>query len=638
MMRPDEDDGDLHPSQTVKLSKKMKAPGVFGESVLLGCAATYPYTLRSQTLCLVHLVNRSRFKDVLEDFPVEKDCFDALKTKELDQLSTLPVHLYRHALFSQTRMEFLQMACDCSDEVFFDPGHEIIRRGETCKLGETNMYVLIAGSASVRLEFGDELCKVKPGDMIGEGGSLGIATVRSASVTAWDHGMVRCLRLQGMSIQKACAQFPEDYNALADHFYQRASRNTEYEIARRKWLADYIIPVLAQCRIFKGFSEKLLTKIGEPLLQITYQPGEIICHAGDMVESMIVFLDGEAEILDKNNETVGRLVGGATIGEVAVLGLFPWRTATVRASAETSVVQVLKEGIQKVLSDSTAAMQALERLEEERRQQVLRGAPLCMLGLDAKVEDVVVRAVALHADRVVLAPGQMWQVSTDAHAAGPHLWIFTRGRAVVVMGPGDHLVNPVLTILPGQQGILSEQLCLKYEARVVAQTAVEAFRIRRSDLTTASNSVQTKWMPRFESCEKEAYAHTKSKLIGAKSVIDMVKKQATGSKSPKGGDKNPPHATSLDAEPSSKFVPATEEALSRPQSQAGLKPVKVPRDDARLRYDQKMERPHSQSKLRDLSFLRLPAGKLPRPKTVSLAYEVKSPRSGKRKGTKILPV
>lgn len=50
--------------------------------------------------------------------------------------------------------------------------------------------------------------RLNPGDVVGEGGALGIAPVRGATVRAWRDSLVRAVRLHGSSVQRPGAWRP----------------------------------------------------------------------------------------------------------------------------------------------------------------------------------------------------------------------------------------------------------------------------------------------------------------------------------------------------------------------------------------------------------------------------------------------
>lgn len=506
-------------------SARLRPGAVLAESVALGFSMLCPFTVRTVGLCLFQTLDRECLKDALAvpAFEHERTLLGKyLQGGSMDLESHMVASLRQFPLFSRAGNGFCSIASRGADEVYFAPDEDILKRATTCKLGETPMYVVLAGNAIVKPEFGDELATLKPGTLLGEGGALGLADMRTATVTAWADGLVRCLRLQGSSLQRACAEFPIDYEALKHFFMKRSEANAAFEAARNDWLVNIVVPALLKCRIFQSFSWKLVYKIAEPLIKTTYLAGKTICAAGDPASSMIVLIEGRAELTSKEREVVGTLHPGGAVGEVAALGLFPIRTATVRASCKTATVAIEGKHLREKLSNCPAGRQALERLAEERRSQIACGMPIMSLPLHScSSEDVVVRAIALHSDRILLGTGKLWTPPPDAHSSGPHFWILARGKAGLVIGPLEHRVNPIFTFRPGIGGLCPEALCVEHDARICALAPMEAFRISRSDLLLAACAAPCAWFRRFEKLQREVWNILDGKLASARAVIDM---------------------------------------------------------------------------------------------------------------------
>ncbi|CAK9031676.1 unnamed protein product [Durusdinium trenchii] len=568
---------------------RFEAGAAISEASLLGTCTFYPYAVRVENLCLVLSLPRNDFNEVLDQFPDERELFNRLLADQEDILRRLPKVLkLHHPLFSSSSIDFLKAVCEFADEVYYAAGECIITCGESCSVGETVMYLLVAGNAAVILAHGEEVAQIKSGSLVGEGGALGIANKRSTQVSAWKGGMVRLIRLQGQSIGKAVEEHPEDCQALENQFMMRSQKNAEAEAIRKVWIGKSVIPLLKNCHIFQGFSdsEELIAKIAAPLLKMSFAEGTELCVAGDAADSMIVIIDGEVEAKCKEGKVVARLMTSAVTGELAILGLLSFRTVTLTACRPTDTVVVTSAGLRPILKSSEAASQHLQKLAQEKLSQIDRGFPILSLPLGAS-NDVVVRTIALHSARCIWAPGETWRIPENATASGRHHWIFARGRAVVLVGPADHPMNPIQTVGTGAMAILPEWLCMQYEARAVALTPVEAFRISCMDIQLATLSVRSipSWFQRFRGLEREAIENFAAKLFRAKAVIDMnrpkvpilkpLKKFRSASKLKTTG----PIKMQVEEEPdtpvfsastkSSPFGPS-ETSMKRPSSQAGL--------------------------------------------------------------------
>ncbi|CAJ1369161.1 unnamed protein product [Effrenium voratum] len=497
----------------------LKAGSVFGESVLLGVARTYPNRTRATSRCIALALTQQVFQEVLEEFPSHVELYNHMALQGAPDAGSsleLNAQLGKSRAFSNVSKDFLTVVCERADEVYFGPGDDIFRRGEACKLGDALMYILLQGAAIVEGEYGDELGRLNPGDVVGEGGALGIAPIRGATVRAWRDTLVRAVRLHGSSVQRAVTAFPDEYESLQAIFQKRASANKEVERVRQKWLQEQVIPALNDCRIFTGFPEPIIRKIAEHLLQATYTSGQLVCCAGNGADSMIIFLKGAADVHTKSGDLIGNLTDGAVIGEVAVLGLFPWRTATIRATANTDAVLITANLISRILQgdDAVEARKRFEQMQEERRTQVEGGMPLCALPFNVAVKDVVSRAVALHAVRFTFGMGETF--TPKSKSQGPHYWILVQGSMNLMMGH-----RHIMLFTPGGTELLPEHIAQDYGASMHAATPCEVYRVGFYDVLLATSVVRAKWYKHFEKLIEEVEAKVRLKLQGARSISLM---------------------------------------------------------------------------------------------------------------------
>ncbi|OLP91548.1 hypothetical protein AK812_SmicGene26738 [Symbiodinium microadriaticum] len=324
---------------------------------------------------------------------------------------------------------------------------------------------------------------------------------------------------------------------------------------------------------------KLMSRSCGGLEAPRFPEGKNLCTVGESADTMMTRSDGNP---------VGIGGRGFVIGELALMGLFPFRTATVTALKATDTVFVKSWNFQKMLGESAPAQDYIEKLDQEKRAQVIRGVPMAALPVTASPEDVCARAIALHSTRYILAPGEEWKVPPDP-PAGAHNWVFARGRAVLLMGPADHPVNPILTLgAGGGVPLLPEPLPVKFGARVVAVTAVEAFRTSCMDMQLTTNSVKSmpSWYRRYLILEKQVTEQLGTKLIRSKAVIDMVSlhKEPIQLRSSR-----PVTAHSCEGSPESGSIFAKEDlvrsspTLQRPLSRRELPPMGRPASQASLR-------------------------------------------------------
>ncbi|MDX2228115.1 MAG: cyclic nucleotide-binding domain-containing protein [Leptolyngbyaceae cyanobacterium bins.349] len=93
--------------------------------------------------------------------------------------------------------------------------------------------------------------------------------------------------------------------------------------------------LLFESRFFRTLNPDALIELGRNALVKVYARGEQLCHAGDPSDSILLLIDGVAEVLiqrDNTFQTVGMVNVGETVGEMGVLTRQK-RSATVAAAS-----------------------------------------------------------------------------------------------------------------------------------------------------------------------------------------------------------------------------------------------------------------------------------------------------------------
>jgi CRP-like cAMP-binding protein len=162
---------------------------------------------------------------------------------------------------------------------------------------------------------------------------------------------------------------------------------------------------------------------------------------------------------------------------------------------------------------------AFDRLVEGRLEQVERGVPLTALPILARADDLCVRAVALQAERIDLAPGDFWQPLPTNDPCGDHLGVVVKGRVDLETTAEGRLV---VALCPGS--LLPEGLAAEYNTRARAVTHVEAYRIRQSDFLVAFHSCPSAqdWFYRFRLLERQTCDHISNRLASTKGVTSAL--------------------------------------------------------------------------------------------------------------------
>eukprot|EP00418_Pyrodinium_bahamense_P043290 CAMPEP_0179198586 /NCGR_PEP_ID=MMETSP0796-20121207/98778_1 /TAXON_ID=73915 /ORGANISM="Pyrodinium bahamense, Strain pbaha01" /LENGTH=122 /DNA_ID=CAMNT_0020903045 /DNA_START=31 /DNA_END=395 /DNA_ORIENTATION=- len=118
--------------------------------------------------------------------------------------------------------------------------------GESCSLGKTPFFVMLAGQATVESELGVVLGTVNAGEVFGEAGGLGLSSSRTATVRASQEGLVHCAKLHGVYIAEAliAGNASEECNSLGDVFAKRTLENIATQRNRSKLLEESVIPAM----------------------------------------------------------------------------------------------------------------------------------------------------------------------------------------------------------------------------------------------------------------------------------------------------------------------------------------------------------------------------------------------------------
>jgi len=492
---------------------EVRPGGVFGEAAMLGIAKTYPSTLRALRHSLMHVLRGRQLKEVLADHPRERELFSMLE-QEVSRYGgeSLQSRLAHIPLLSRTSHDFAVLARRHAEDVFFAPGEIALLAGDPCCLGQSPIYVLLAGRAVVEGEHGVVIATLSPGEIFGEAGGLGLSERRTATVRAWSNGLVHCARLRGLSVEAACKAFPDGGEPLAEHSRLRDAANAGYLARRSTWLTEVVIPMFSNSPIFRGCDEAFIRSIAAPLNETIYKSGEVIVTGGSPADYMVMLLQGAAEVT-KFNEVVGHILGGASFSEVVALGLFDMHTATVRAVQDCHVMEVSAGVIQNA---SERCGCNFDRLLVSRREQVERGLPISALPLHVPPDDICARAIALQAELLSLAPGEIWSPYSDSSPCGQHFGVLVRGRANLILG----VEGPVVMALsPGR--LLPEGVLARYGANVLAITACVGYRVRQHDMAIVIASVPRSedWTGRFQMLQKEECRRISMKLQSARGAL-----------------------------------------------------------------------------------------------------------------------
>jgi len=512
----------------------------FGEAVLIGIVKAFQKTVRATTLCIVQKLRKADFKECLQQHPGDQRYFELpVLEAEKELHESLPNRCRNATTFENCEPEFLEVICPRVDDQFFMPQEKIIKAGDKFILGESYVFLLLAGQAVAEDNLGVTLGIVNVGEIMGEAPLVGMASgVRTANVRAWSRGLVHCAKIPSAVLHEMLEKFPQEKEILINLCKRRHARNLELIARRTMWLNEVAVPSLSRSRLFAWCDIAMMQAIAAHLAETVYSPGEEIVRAGDVANSMIVLLEGVADLESKCGMNVGSFTDGAVIGEVAVLGIFSTRTATVVAFRTCRVIQLAAEVFSRTLpgvENASGILKAkLEELADGRHEQVKHGLPLSALPLGIPPDDVCVRAVALQADRIDLEPGEILEALSDRSPCGPHFSVLVRGRAELVHINSQMEVvadaRVVMALSPGS--MIIEGTVADYSACLRAKTACELYRVRQSDFMIAVLSVPAahEWFYRFRLLERETKDRYLMRLKSAQGALEA--RRPTSASSP----------------------------------------------------------------------------------------------------------
>jgi len=129
------------------------------------------------------------------------------------------------------------------------------------------------------------------------------------------------------------------------------------------WMLDAIVP---------GEHVQLKIEPSSGIVQLHYEPGEIIFHEGDIGDFLYIIADGEVEVFHKKNgaETqIATLHKGEFFGEMALLNQ-KTRTASVRCKTPTNVLALKKSDFGALIANLGNLRESFEETEKNRSEQL----------------------------------------------------------------------------------------------------------------------------------------------------------------------------------------------------------------------------------------------------------------------------
>ncbi|MEW6754272.1 MAG: cyclic nucleotide-binding domain-containing protein [Candidatus Latescibacterota bacterium] len=96
--------------------------------------------------------------------------------------------------------------------------------------------------------------------------------------------------------------------------------------------------LVQQVPLFFGFTLQEMQRYMDASTLCTYQPGDVLCEDGSASNRLFVLLDGELEVLTRQNTAMAGIRPVSAVGETGFISRKP-RTATVRAKVASRLLR-----------------------------------------------------------------------------------------------------------------------------------------------------------------------------------------------------------------------------------------------------------------------------------------------------------
>eukprot|EP00930_Biecheleria_cincta_P055447 TRINITY_DN41764_c0_g1_i1.p1 TRINITY_DN41764_c0_g1~~TRINITY_DN41764_c0_g1_i1.p1 ORF type:complete len:750 (+),score=166.33 TRINITY_DN41764_c0_g1_i1:71-2320(+) len=530
----------------------LRAPAALGEAAFLGLADLPPsssgsrdggggeaeerkgFAAEALEACNAKVLRREAFEEVLRLYPEDRKVLDRLSREAAHLVapgSRLAVRqessgrrllsfLKAGPLFENFDESFLAELWASAKGLLLGPEDRLIERGTRAALGESPLFLVLAGQLQVEGESGVLLRLAGPGEVLGAAALGGAETWPETIRAAAGRRPAYVARLSGQALSAVLRRNPEESMRLQESAVTVVESEEATALQRSQWLREVAVPALAGTTLLAGCPEDFLESIAGALSEAAYEEGDCIATFGDAADSMLVVLEGSVDLEAKSGTKIGRLGPGALMGELEALGLLPSRTVSAYAATPCRVLAVGAEALNHALSAPGARplQEGFRQLVEGRKAQVAAAQPLSSLisSRSPLKEDVGCQLLSLRAERLPLEPGVRWEPTRDSDASGPQLSLVMRGRVAVELSE-----DRAEDVLVKAGSVVPEGLLAAYGACLRATSSdCEVYRLRQFDLLTAahSNGQAPDWFYQLRVKEQEARNFLQARLANAKGL------------------------------------------------------------------------------------------------------------------------
>lgn len=379
------------------LTEKLPVP-CFGELGLLGLQQKHYASVVAKTVCHFRVLQRSLYQHVLREHSASPPGLELLSSLSLLPRSPLTdIATFKEASCHPQFLDFLESHLEMR---IYAPRQKIQEEGEQ---QERCLYMLVRGAATA-MKGKREVGHLSAGDAFGAILGIPLPTWANACVLAKETCYVRILH-QGV-IMRGLELFPDDRkNLLLKAQPRRMSVNAngvpsspapmprrisivdtteqgatevspnadaiaaaELAKLRDPGMRGAIMQVLRRSSFFADVSEEFVDEIASTSVDRIYMPGDRIIEEGQRGDSMFVMISGTAAIyvadpeicVDPHTKSqamadtgglctvaaktrVATLNPGGISGELAMLGVSPFRGATIQAETICSMWEISQD-------------------------------------------------------------------------------------------------------------------------------------------------------------------------------------------------------------------------------------------------------------------------------------------------------
>jgi nitroimidazol reductase NimA-like FMN-containing flavoprotein (pyridoxamine 5'-phosphate oxidase superfamily) len=184
--------------------------------------------------------------------------------------------------------------------------------------------------------------------------------------------------LNPADVERAVSLFGQKYEGLADSsasnisFFRIAPTELQYIDnsgsggGKHKFGAEFHRELVYT--VFRDLPEQQVATMASELQTVQVDPGTVIVRQGAPADKFFIIVEGEVEVIredgggERKLATLGR---GQFFGEMAILRDTP-RTATVRATAPTTLLSMERDSFRGLVAQSLGATQDFDRVIQER--------------------------------------------------------------------------------------------------------------------------------------------------------------------------------------------------------------------------------------------------------------------------------